>query len=368
MKQKISNHVKNNWQEYASVILMLFIITVAMIYKFNLFNFDITYPIAYSGGDDLSMLVDAKMFSEQGWIMTTDRLGAPNGTQMYDFSANYLHNAGMVIMKIFVFLAGGNAVVGFNLTYLSIFIFAGIVSYIVMRQIGINCWISALTSAVYGMSPFMLARGVGHMVLAEAYFVPLSFLLCFYILEREEVFKFDKQFFKRPINYVVIVIALLIANNGIGYYPYFTCFILLVTGVCKWLKNKKPEGFVRALSICAVIAVFFILCMVPAKIYNLQHGANQDAVSRAGFIETEMYGLKLIMLFMPRNAHGIGIIQKAIDMYDSNTTYLNENVTEYLGIVAIIGFFILMFTLFMNRDSALKKRLGALSELSLIHI
>ena len=177
MKQKISNHVKNNWQEYASVILMLFIITVAMIYKFNLFNFDITYPIAYSGGDDLSMLVDAKMFSEQGWIMTTDRLGAPNGTQMYDFSANYLHNAGMVIMKIFVFLAGGNAVVGFNLTYLSIFIFAGIVSYIVMRQIGINCWISALTSAVYGMSPFMLARGVGHMVLAEAYFVPLSFLL-----------------------------------------------------------------------------------------------------------------------------------------------------------------------------------------------
>ena len=35
MKQKISNHVKNNWQEYASVILMLFIITVAMIYKFN---------------------------------------------------------------------------------------------------------------------------------------------------------------------------------------------------------------------------------------------------------------------------------------------------------------------------------------------
>ena len=104
MKQKISNHVKNNWQEYASVILMLFIITVAMIYKFNLFNFDITYPIAYSGGDDLSMLVDAKMFSEQGWVMTTDRLGAPNGTQMYDFSANYLHNAGMVIMKIFVFL------------------------------------------------------------------------------------------------------------------------------------------------------------------------------------------------------------------------------------------------------------------------
>ena len=178
---------KNNWQEYASVILMLFIITVAMIYKFNLFNFDITYPIAYSGGDDLSMLVDAKIVLRTGWIMTTDRLGAPNGTQMYDFSANYLHNAGMVIMKIFVFLAGGNAVVGFNLTYLSIFIFAGIVSYIVMRQIGINCWISALTSAVYGMSPFMLARGVGHMVLAEALFCAfiIPFMLFIFLKEKK---------------------------------------------------------------------------------------------------------------------------------------------------------------------------------------
>ena len=58
MKQKISNHMKNNWQEYVSVILMLFIITVAMIYKFNLFNFDITYPIAYSGGDDLRTGLD----------------------------------------------------------------------------------------------------------------------------------------------------------------------------------------------------------------------------------------------------------------------------------------------------------------------
>lgn len=367
MKQKISDHMKKNWNEYVSVILMLFIITLGLIYKFNLVNFDMSYPLAYSGGDDMSMLVDAKMLSEQNWIMETDRLGTPNGTQMYDFSANYLHNVGMIIMKFFVFIAR-DAMVGFNLTYLSIFVLAGIVSYIVMRQIKINCWISSLMSAVYGMSPFMLARGVGHMVLVEAYFVPLSFLLCFYIMEREDVFKFDKYFFKRPINYVVILIAMLIANNGIAYYPYFTCFILLVTGISKWLKNKKPEGFIRAVLMCVAIAIFFILCMVPAKIYNIQNGANQAAVHRYGFIETEMYGLKLIMLFIPRYSHGISMLQKIIDMYDSGTTYLNENITEYLGIIAIIGFVILIFGLFINRDNALKKRLSMLSEINIMLI
>ena len=140
MKQKISNHVKNNWQEYASVILMLFIITVAMIYKFNLFNFDITYPIAYSGGDDLSMLVDAKMFSEQGWIMTTDRLGAPNGTQMYDFSANYLHNAGMVIMKIFVSRSVRKPPEGTlcNLVWNSLMVCALLVSIFLVEQLAVH--------------------------------------------------------------------------------------------------------------------------------------------------------------------------------------------------------------------------------------
>ena len=96
------------------------------------------------------------------------------------------------------------------------------------------------------------------------------------------------------------------------------------------------------------------------------NGPNEYAISRAGFVETEMYGLKIIMLFRPLSTHGISLFEKAIDIYDSNTTFLNENITEYLGIAAIVGFFILMFALFMNRESALKKRLGLLSELNVM--
>jgi hypothetical protein len=187
-------------------------------------------------------------------------------------------------------------------------------------------------------------------------------------MERDDVFRLEKNFFKKPANYAVIVMALLIANNGIAYYPYFTCFILLVTGVSKWLKTKKPAGFLKSLSMVGLICVFLVLALLPAEIYTLVNGGNTEAVDRAGFLETEMYGLKLIMLFMPRNSHGIELFEKVITEYDLNTTYLNENITEYLGIIAIIGFFVLMFSLFINRESVINKRLAMLSEINIMLI
>ena len=177
-------------------------------------------------------------------------------------------------------------------------------------------------------------------------------------MEREDVFQFNKNFFKTPANYAVLIMAALIANNGIAYYPYFTCFILLVTGVSKSLKTKKAGGFLKSLAMAGCVCFFVVLALLPSKIYSIMNGPNEYAISRAGFVETEMYGLKIIMLFRPLSTHGISLFEKAIDIYDSNTTFLNENITEYLGIAAIAGFFILMFALFMNRESALKKRLG----------
>lgn len=365
MKQKVMNHIKNNWQEYASFISMIVLIVLGLIYAFNLNNFDFNYPLAYYGGDDMGGLQNAKLFAEQGWMLSTDRMGAPYSSDIYDFSSSLLHNFGLMIMKLCVLITG-NYIVGFNIYYLSIFVLAGIVSYIVMRQLKINNWVTAAMSAVYGLSPYMIARGVGHMVLVEAYFIPLSFLLCFWVMEREDVFQFNKNFFKTPANYAVLIMAALIANNGIAYYPYFTCFILLVTGVSKSLKTKKAGGFLKSLAMAGCVCFFVVLALLPSKIYSIMNGPNEYAISRAGFVETEMYGLKIIMLFRPLSTHGISLFEKAIDIYDSNTTFLNENITEYLGIAAIAGFFILMFALFMNRESALKKRLGLLSELNVM--
>ena len=226
MKQKITNHFKKNWQQYASFLLMILIILGMMYHLMDLGDMKLNIPMQYLGGDDMGVIVNAKMMVEQGWNMTSDRLGAPYSVQYYDFTSSMMHNAGLVIMKIFALITR-DAAATMNLSYLSIFFIAGIISYFVMRNLKVNCWVNALASSVFALSPYMLYRNIGHIVLTECYFVPLSILLCLWIYERDDVLVPDKNFFKRKINYVALLFTFLIANNGIAYYPFFTCFIFM---------------------------------------------------------------------------------------------------------------------------------------------
>ena len=70
------------------------------------------------------------------------------------------------------------------------------------------------------------------------------------------------------------------------------------------------------------VCFFVVLALLPSKIYSIMNGPNEYAISRAGFVETEMYGLKIIMLFRPLSTHGISLFEKAIDIYDSDCRIL----------------------------------------------
>lgn len=362
MKAKLTKYLCEKWQSYCSFILMILIIFGMMFYLMELNNCHLDIPLFYLGGDDMGVIVNAKQFTEQAWNMTCDRLGAPFSVQYYDFTASMMHNIGLFIMKIFAVISG-DAAIAMNLTYLSIFFITGIISYFVMRNLKINYWVSALSSSVFALSPYMLYRNISHIVLTECYFVPLSILICIWIYEREDALTPDKNFFKRKINYVVLFFAFLIANNGIAYYPFFTCFILMVTAVSKLAKTGKIKQGLRSVIAVVMICIFVVLSILPGKIYTLMNGTNAAAIDRAGFEQTELYGLKIAQLFMPLNGHGW--YDKYIDIYNDNAFLVTENSSAYLGILGMIGFVVLMVCLFTKKDSLLKKRLGCLSELNI---
>ena len=365
MKSKLGEHFKNKWQDYCSFLLMIVIIFAMLYHLMDLSQLDINIPMSYFGGDDMGVLVNAKQFTEQGWNMTSDRLGTPFTVQYYDFTSSMMHNVGLLIMKIFAVITG-SAAAAMNLTYLSIYFMAGIISYFVMRNIKINCWINALASSVFAVSPYMLYRNIGHIVLTECYFIPLSILICLWIYERDDVLVPDRNFFKRKINYVVLFFTFLIANNGIAYYPFFTCFIFLVTAISKLLKTGKIRQGLRGVIATVMVCFFVVLSILPGKIYTLINGSNSAAIDRSGFEQAELYGLKIAQLFMPVNGHGL--YDKYIDYYNDAAFLVNENSTAYLGIIGMIGFIILGLWLFARRDGKdgiLSKRLGYLSELNI---
>ena len=143
MKSRIANHFRRYWQDYASFLLMLIIIFAMMYHLMGLKNMKLDIPMQYFGGDDMSVIVNAKMMTEQSWDMTSDRLGAPYTVQYYDFTSSLMHNSGLIIMKVFALITH-DAAATMNLTFLSIFFIAGIISYFVMRNLKVNCWVNAL--------------------------------------------------------------------------------------------------------------------------------------------------------------------------------------------------------------------------------
>ena len=363
----IIRHFKKNKVEYISVAILLAMTFLIMIVAFKMWNMDITVPVAYEGGDEMGLLVNAKMLVQQGWCLSTNRLGAPFSGEYYDFTANVMHNFDLITLKIFAMISG-NAAVAFNLEYFSIFVFAALISYFVMRELKIVHWISICGSLTFAFSPFIIMRCTKHIVLSTCYFIPLSILLCIWIYEHDDIFQFNKQFFRNKRNWFIMLFIILIANNGIAYYPFFTCFLLLVTGLSKLIKTGKLRVLGKSLIAILGIAICMLINMIPIIIYTIANGSNPAAVERGGFIESEIYGLKLVQLFLPVDSHGIPWLDYIINYYNQSTIYFNENITSYLGIMGICGFLFLLAMIFVTKKTALFNRLTILSEMNFMMV
>ena len=75
--EKIKGHFKRQWKEYVGVLIMWLVIGLVLIFGYKLWNLDLDVPMAYAGGDEMSILVQAKMLESQSWVLSSDRLGAP---------------------------------------------------------------------------------------------------------------------------------------------------------------------------------------------------------------------------------------------------------------------------------------------------
>lgn len=359
----IKEYFKRNKAEYISVVILLAVTLLIMVLFYKMWDFNITVPITYEGGDETGTLINAKMFTEQTWVLSTDRLGAPYTAEYYDFTANVMHNFDMVTLKIFAMITG-NAAVAFNLEFFSIFIFVALISYFVMRELKITNWIAICGSVTFAFSPFIIMRSTKHMVLSTCYFIPLSILLCIWLYERDDIFNFNRDFFKNKRNWFAILFIILIANNGIAYYQFFTCFLLLTTAISKIIKTRRFKYLAKSIAAIVGIIICMVINLIPVILYMSENGKNSEAVIRGGFIESEIYGLKLIQLLLPVDSHNVGWLGKTIDYYNNSTLFFNENITSYIGIMGICGFFLLLGIIFAKKKTELFNRLTILSEMN----
>lgn len=322
----------------------VFAAVVILMYIFCGFGqFGISSPLAYNGTDVATEYVTAKQVGEQGWFWHNDLLGAPYGQDLYDFSAYFQKNFEFIVSKV-IYTFVQDPAVTFNIQLLFNFALSALAAYLVLRVLSIGVPVSVFGALMYGLAPYIQCRGLYHLSLSAAYFVPLSILLCIWSYEDENGYlQFSRDFFKNRKNWASVLFVVLIANNGLGYYALFTCFLLCLTALLSFIGTGKLQSIVSKLKLVCLTGILFAVNMIPVAMYQINNGSNLD-IARRSVYEGEIYGLKLAYFFIPNiNTHGIKFLDDLCKTYYANMPLVNENTSGYLGLAGIIGFLIAVF-------------------------
>lgn len=361
--------VLKTYKDVVAVVLMLTVMSVLVYILMDMKNFDLAYPMSYDGGDGMSYLANAVMLTEGSTVVETDRLGAPYGYTGYDFYASSFHGFDNMLLKIIVEITN-EPTFAVNILFLLLFPMISLSSYFVLRQMRVKQWVAVGGALTYAFMPYLFMRGMNHFVLASYYFVPVSILYCVWIYQDDNFMCFNKGFFRNWKNWFAIILSACIANNGIAYYAFFTCFFLVVTGLVKALKEKKLRYFGKACSLIGFVVLFMLISLIPTLNYILKNGVNDEGVVRT-IDGVETYSLKIAQLFMPLNSHGNSHLEGIINEYNEAMPLVNENYMSYLGVMGCIGFLILLVVLFlknMGDDKPFKVQLEILSLLNIAGI
>ncbi|MFT5875564.1 MAG: hypothetical protein ACI8WT_004557 [Clostridium sp.] len=319
--------------------------------------------LGFQNGDLLLANMSYKNMLKTGSMWQGIQLGAPFNFELYDFPA--LAN---LIITVPLFLFGNlfnSSVIGMFIIMIFAFPITAVLSYYAIRQFKIQNIISMIGAIVFAFIPFKLMRNWSHFSYGNSLLViPIAVTLLYWLYEDKELLVITKDMFKYKKN-ILTVLFIVVIGIGEVYFAYFFCFFVAVTTLIMLLNDKDrilniKKGFTMVVGIILTV----IINLSPSIINSLRGLGTTEPPIRSA-VETEIYGLKLMHLFLPPNT-GINFLDSAFNKYVSTTIYNNENTTAFLGIFGCIGFFILLIGLLSN--GFFKKREKEIKFLSKLNI
>lgn len=314
---------------------------------FGLSQMDWSVPLLY-GGDGVNSLDSMKR------AVCGDGL---NGWPFYTADSAYEANYSM-LYTLFVWvcrLFTRDYALVFNLYLLVIPPVTTLSAYCVFRALGLRGPVSAAGAVTFGLCPYVQQRLAGHMGLAACECIPLLVLLCFWCVEDDRFNRPGKGFFRYRRNWLSLLFAWMIANNGMIYYPFYGCFLLCGVALCLLLRDRSPKALLAPLITVAQIAFWVAVAFVPVVVGMLV-GAGGSATSGAvrGQTGGDIYGLRISSLLLSPNGFGLERGARFINGYRTSLAneegiMYNENSMGYLGIIGVVGFFLLLLVLLLGR-------------------
>lgn len=331
--------IKNKVTCYGNILSIIILTILGSVYFYFIRGFrrnNIEYIFPQEGDINSLVFIPLKIIiNEDHYPYYSYFLGAPFSAEFYDYPVIWMDRIHLLCLKFLFFVIKDEFFV-VGLYYILSGFMIMYISYFVLREFKIGYILSILGAITYFSIPYYILR-MGHYGLVLYQFIPLVILLCYWIY-KEEFVKKGKKFF------IILISCLLISLTGYGYYTFYSCLLLLLTGVLKTdFRLNKIYKIKNSLLLVIFIGSLFVINLSPAIYYQYENGKNNQVMHR-DVLDTELYGLKLVQMVLPSFPKTENIKEK-VDMYNNIAPLVTENKMASLGFVGTIGEIVLLLSL-----------------------
>jgi|GEM_PF-676023 phosphoglycerol transferase len=355
-----------------SIFYYLFLI-LTVCFSFHIvsgfFTLDLHTPIADGGSDFLPIFYQIKSLINNDWFPFTgihsQRLGFPFGADWNDYPMN--HSLFYLIIRFLGIFSKDWAFV-FNLYWLSTFVLTSLTFSYTLKKLKIRQDIAFVISILFSFMPFHFFR-MGHIWLSSYFMVPLQILVLLRISDNVPVFfgkgKNSGTFWIRNEKKISTVAILMLSGWAGIYYVFFFCAIAFFVAIGIYFQKKSIRHLLSALALIGICFFSVLIDSIPTIVKNIRHGINIGGFNRS-FVESEVYGLKLIQMYLPSIHHRMNELGSFAQRYNNEAPLITENHSSLLGIVGVLGLTLLIFILFTEKVPPLLKKIAKLNIASIL--
>jgi hypothetical protein len=338
--------VRANWPWLA---LILAVVAVGWCFTCHRWSpADWATPPAYSS-DAMAGLAGGKALSTgEIWPLLPKNppsLGAPFVANWNDFPTveEGILAWWMILVRLFGLFAGTNLVV------LSAHLLAALSFYFVCWQLNYNRIFSAVGAILFGLSPYSFARGFDHLVLTYYWHIPLGLLVAWWCLSSQPLFAHRRR----------LLIAICVAVfHGVQnpYYTWLFCQFLGLAALYQFVRRKGWRLVVGPLVVALLAGITFLAMNLDTAYYRLKNGPPPSAPAVRNYEGLELYALKPVELLLP-TIHSIRVVESwTRKVYFERAFVRGEFGPAYLGLVGIIGFAALLWSVLrvLSQDPPVK--------------
>jgi phosphoglycerol transferase len=306
-------------------------------------------PLAYAP-DAPYYLMLTKGLVEHGSYLRIPNLGWPFSLQLYD-NPETGDNLQLALLRGLGFILC-DAVLTVNVYYLLTFVAVSLAAWFVLRRLGVSRLVAAVVAILYSFVPYHFARGEAHLLLSGYFMVPIATLLILQVLSDDPPFTARREsperrwrialWSRRAVPWILACMAL--GSTG-PYYAFFAALLLGAAVVADFVARRSWQRVASGAVATGIVVVVLLLNLSPSFLYWAVHGQNDQAIPR-GVSETEMNGLRIAELVLPRVDHRIDAFADAQRKSDRFSPVATSERGQQLGLIGAIGFVgLLVFTL-----------------------